>query len=144
MGYTHPAVFPAILAQDGWNMPTTERGMTLRFMGRQSSAHHSESQTNRLAFTWFFNLLEALSAWCRAREDRVKDVYIEHAPDGLALYVIGEKSTFDFDLNEELATFTIELVDKGFPIHATLVPSSAPVHAQGFKDGHVVVHLNLR
>ena len=125
-----------------------EGGTTLSLLleGRTnvSRAGSRRSDLDREAFARVFGLLDLLAGWCYDRSDRIGACYIEQAPDGLALYLVGKNPAFDFELNQEVADLTLMLVDKGFPVYATLVPASAPVHADGFKEGHIVYQLQMR
>jgi hypothetical protein len=87
----------------------------------------SAKQGRDVDYSRFFALLDDIVDWCKARTDRIKDCYIELAPDGLALYVVGKSNEFDFDLNKELADLAVSLTEKKAPIYASLVPASVPV-----------------
>jgi hypothetical protein len=94
---------------------------TLSFMSARPG------KTGQADFAPLFALFDLIVAWCRDRASRVKECYIELAPDGLALYVVGKTDPFDFELNKELADFAVSLAEKNVPIYASLLPASAPV-----------------
>jgi hypothetical protein len=43
---------------------------------------------------------------------------------GFGWYVVAKEPVFDFELNKQLAEFGASLIQKGFPIHAALIPGS--------------------
>lgn len=113
-----------------------DRGSMLSLMPGDGSTRRAE--LNNDAFAKMFAVLDLIADWCSERSNRISGCYLEHAPDGLALYLVGSSQVFDFELNRELADLTATLVSKSVPIYSTLVPASAPVHANGFKDGHMI------
>lgn len=127
-------------------MPTMEENVvTVEMPQRAGSRRGSSSRSAdplRVALEATFELLNKIAAWSFDRSDRIKDALLELAPDGLALYIVSKETAFDFELNKELAELVVSLVETA-PIHAILVPSSAPVEQDGFKEGHPVLRLKM-
>ncbi len=74
-------------------------------------------------------LFDSVARWCEEHQDKVYEAILAPCADDIGLFVISRSEEYDFDLNEDLSEFAIELVASGLPVYTTLLPSCAPMEA---------------
>jgi hypothetical protein len=86
-----------------------------------------------IAFRRVFRLLEKLKRWCAERSSLVKECYLS-ADTTISLFVIARSEVFDFELNDDLAAFSVSLVRDGYPVYASLLTRGAAMKEGAFAD----------